>query len=71
MQFGDFANQRQAETGAGHTCVLHARNAVELFEDALEIGRGNAVPVVGHLDGDILFLGARRDGDRGARRGCT
>src|ERR1035437_10086456 len=58
MQFGDFANQRQAETGARHTGVLHARNAVKLFEYALEIGLGNAVSVVGHLESDILFIGA-------------
>src|ERR1039458_9553364 len=63
MKFGDFAHQRQAEAGAGHAGVLHPRNAVKLFEYALQIGRGYAVSVVGHLDSDILLLGARGEGD--------
>ena len=40
MQFGDFAHQRQAETGARHIGVLHPRDAVKLIEYARQIGFG-------------------------------
>ena len=65
MKFRDFAHQRQAETGAGHAGVLYPRYAVELLEYALQIGLGNAVSLVRHLESDILFPGVRRDGDGG------
>src|ERR1035441_8833643 len=51
MKFRDFAHQRQAEPGAWHIRVLHARNAVKLIEYPPQTRRGNAVSVVAHLDG--------------------
>src|ERR1035441_6920826 len=63
MKFRDLANQRQAETGAWHIRILHARNAVKLIEYPPQIRLRNAISVVGHLDGDVFFPGARRNGD--------
>ena len=37
MQLGDLANKGEAESGARRLGILHARHAVELFEDAGQV----------------------------------
>src|ERR1043166_1977442 len=59
MQLGDFANQRQAQAGAGRAGILYARHAIEFVEHALQVGGGNAVALIGHFDDDPILAGAR------------
>src|SRR6185369_6900162 len=66
VQFGDFANQGEAETGSGRACILNPRDAIELFEDALQIGRRNAVALVGNFDQQQISFGPRGDRDGSA-----
>src|ERR1700694_2113035 len=56
MQLRDFAHEREAQAGTGDAGILYSRDPVELFEDAGQVGLGNAVTMVGHFDGNEIAI---------------
>src|SRR5205807_3022737 len=61
MQLGNLADEGQAKSRARRLGILHARNPVELFEDAGQVAFRNSVALVCYFDDDGIVVGAGGD----------